>query len=145
MGSRHETRTNMVCDISIEYPVIAAFVKHAHPKCFTTLWMVDTKAMHLLPPPCASFMSFFLFFTSFLYLAVSEYISRCGCYVLLLVFLACFQMGFYFATTGSIFEIGLCENSINQSIFSPVRDTEDGAVTKAFLHSLLNQSISLRI
>ena len=106
----------MVCDISIEYPVIAAFVKHAHPKCFTTLWMVDTKAMHLLPPPCASFMSFFLFFTSFLYLAVSEYISRCGCYVLLLVFLACFQMGFYFATTGWIFEIGLlCENSTSIS------------------------------
>ena len=37
-------------------------------------------------------------------------------WVLLMVFLACFQMGFYFVTTGWIFEIGLCENSINQSI-----------------------------
>ena len=27
-----------------------------------------------------------------------------------------FQMGFYFVTTGWIFLIGLCENSINQSI-----------------------------
>ena len=27
----------------------------------------------------------------------------------------CFQMGFYFVTTGWIFEIGLCVNSINQS------------------------------
>ena len=33
-------------------------------------------------------------------------------------FLACFQMGFYFVTTGWIFEIGLCVNSINQSIIS---------------------------
>ena len=32
------------------------------------------------------------------------------------IFLACFQMGFYFVTTGWIFEIGLCVNSINQSI-----------------------------
>ena len=33
-------------------------------------------------------------------------------WVLLLVFFSCFQMGFYFVTTGWIFEIGLCENSI---------------------------------
>ena len=33
--------------------------------------------------------------------------------MLLLVLLACFQMGFYFVTTGWIFEIGLCENSIH--------------------------------
>ena len=31
-------------------------------------------------------------------------------------FFACFQMGFYFVTTGWIFEIGLGVNSINQSI-----------------------------
>ena len=32
-------------------------------------------------------------------------------------FLACFQIvGFYFVTTGWIFDIGLCVNSINQSI-----------------------------
>ena len=31
-------------------------------------------------------------------------------------FLACFQMGFYFVTTGWIFEIGLCVNSINQRV-----------------------------
>ena len=30
--------------------------------------------------------------------------------------LACFQMGFYFVTTGGIFEIGLCENSTQTSI-----------------------------
>ena len=36
---------------------------------------------------------------------------------LLLVVLACFQMGFYFVTTGWIFEMGLCENSINQSVY----------------------------
>ena len=33
-------------------------------------------------------------------------------WVLLLVFFSRFQMGFYFVTTGWIFEIGLCENSI---------------------------------
>ena len=32
------------------------------------------------------------------------------------LYLACFQMGLYFVTTGWIFEIGLCENSFNQSI-----------------------------
>ena len=32
------------------------------------------------------------------------------------LFLACFQMGFYFVTTGWIIEIGVCVNSINQSI-----------------------------
>ena len=36
-------------------------------------------------------------------------------WMLLLIFLACFQMSFYFVTTAWIFEIGLCENSINQS------------------------------
>ena len=32
-------------------------------------------------------------------------------WVLLMVFFSNFQMGFYFVTTGWIFEIGLCENS----------------------------------
>ena len=32
------------------------------------------------------------------------------------LFLDCFQMGFYFVTTGWIFKIGLCMNSINKSI-----------------------------
>ena len=36
--------------------------------------------------------------------------------IILMVFLACFQMGFYFVTTGWIFEIGLCDNSINQCL-----------------------------
>ena len=35
--------------------------------------------------------------------------------VLLMMFFSSFQMGFYFVTTGWIFEIGLCVNSINQS------------------------------
>ena len=33
-------------------------------------------------------------------------------WVLLMVFFSNFQMGFYVVTTGWIFEIGLCENSI---------------------------------
>ena len=36
--------------------------------------------------------------------------------MLLMVFLACFQMGFLPCDHGLDFEIGLCENSINQSI-----------------------------
>ena len=34
-------------------------------------------------------------------------------WVLLMVFLACFQMGFLLCDHGLDFEIGLCENSIN--------------------------------
>jgi len=32
------------------------------------------------------------------------------------LFIACFLMGFFVVTTGCIFEIGLCVDSINQSI-----------------------------
>ena len=39
--------------------------------------------------------------------------------MLLMVFLACFQMGFLPCDHGLDFEIGLCENSINQSIMGP--------------------------
>ena len=39
-----------------------------------------------------------------------------GFFFWIFLFLACFQMGFYFVTTGWIFEIGLlCVNSINQN------------------------------
>ena len=44
-----------------------------------------------------------------------------------MVFFSNFQMGFYFVTTGWIFEIGLCENSINQSRVY--------ALVEIFLHS----------
>ena len=36
------------------------------------------------------------------------------------------RMGFYFVTTGWISEIGLCENSINQSIKAEVETSSFG-------------------
>ena len=77
-----------------------------------------TMCLVFLFPFSASFSFYFCFF--------SEYIYRWyGCYFWcffflfflldLSFFLACFQMGFYFVTTGWIFEISLCLNSINQS------------------------------
>ena len=49
-------------------------------------------------------------------------------WVLPMVFFSCFQMGFYFVTTGWIFEMGLCENSINsiQTAWQ-IFQTEEGA------------------
>ena len=66
---------------------------------------------------CTSFLFLFCFVFIF---AFPGFIYRLM-WVLLLVFLASFQMGFCFVTTGRSFEIGLCENSINQSIISNIQ------------------------
>ena len=47
---------------------------------------------------------------------------------MMLCCLSCFRMGFYFVTTGWIFEISLCENSINQSKYLPLKGNLKGAV-----------------
>ena len=49
-------------------------------------------------------------------------------WVFLFIFFACFQMGFYFVTTGWIFEIGLCVNSINQSNPLPSENQDFGLI-----------------
>ena len=68
-------------------------------------------------------VSFFIYFLIFFLLFPSISIDDMGAtsggfffWIFLFFSLACFQMGFYFVTTGWIFEIGLCVNSINQSI-----------------------------
>ena len=79
----------------------------------------------LLSPFCLSFqlphlpsrtmclVSVFFFCFLFIFAFPSLSIESFSEWVLLLVFLACFQMGSYFVTTGWIFEMGLlCENSI---------------------------------
>ena len=58
---------------------------------------------------CASFSCFSLFPT----ISIDDMGATSG---VIFLFLACFQMGFYFMTTGWIIEIGVCVNSINQSI-----------------------------
>ena len=55
-------------------------------------------------------------------------------WVLLMVFFSSFQMGFYFVTTGWIFEIGLCENSIYQSIESERADGAENVKCVAILY-----------
>ena len=70
---------------------------------------------------------FFSFFASFLFhfllfpsISIDDDMGATSggffLWIFLFIFLACFQMGFYFVTTGWIFEIGLRVNSINQSI-----------------------------
>jgi len=62
----------------------------------------------LIQTPCIYYtvglvMSFFLFLLPFYFCFFRVYLQM---WVLLLVFLACFQMGSYFVTTAWIFEIG---------------------------------------
>ena len=69
-----------------------------------------------VPSPTMCLVSVFSFCFLFIF-AFPEYIyRRCGCYVWWCLFLACFRMSFYFLTTGWIFEICLCENSMLTAI-----------------------------
>ena len=87
---------------------------------------LDQPASHICPHQlCASFFCFSPFFASFLFhfllfpsISIDDMGATSGGFffwIFLFLFLACFQMGFYFVTTGWIFEIGLCVNSINQN------------------------------
>ena len=63
------------------------------------------------------FASFFILFLLFPSISIDDMGATSGGFSFgSFFFLACFQMGFYFVTTGWIFEVGLCENSINQHV-----------------------------
>ena len=96
--------------------LLSCFAKFAESGPLPTYVLTNYVPRFLFSPFCFV-LFYFLLFPS---ISIDDMGATSGGFFsfgsLFFLLLACFQMGFYFVTTGWIVEIGLsCENSINQS------------------------------